>query len=151
MTGTAEAGATVTLYDTNGTTVLGTATADGAGNWSITSYGAGRRRHILTAKQTDMAGNIERGLGRRWRLRSTPLRRRRRARRTWWRRSIAARRARDNLTNDATPTLTRHGGEAGATVTLYDTDGTTVLGSATARRRGQLVDHQYDAGPGSHT
>ena len=33
----AEAGATVTLFDTNGTTVLGTATADGSGNWSITS------------------------------------------------------------------------------------------------------------------
>ena len=33
----AEAGATVTLFDTNGTTVLGTAVADAAGNWTITS------------------------------------------------------------------------------------------------------------------
>ena len=35
LTGTAEAGSTVTLYDTDGT-VLGTTTATG-GNWSITS------------------------------------------------------------------------------------------------------------------
>ena len=41
----AEAGATVTLYDTNGTTVLGTATADGSGNWSITSSTLGERQH----------------------------------------------------------------------------------------------------------
>ena len=37
ITGTAEANATVKLYDTDGTTELGSATADGAGNWSITS------------------------------------------------------------------------------------------------------------------
>ena len=38
MTGSgAEAGATVTLFDTNGTTVLGTTTADVNGNWTITS------------------------------------------------------------------------------------------------------------------
>ena len=54
----AEAGATVTLYDTNGTTVLGTATADGSGNWSITSSTLGDGGHTLTAKQTDMAGNV---------------------------------------------------------------------------------------------
>jgi hypothetical protein len=33
----AEANATVKLYDTNGTTLLGTTTAYGSGNWSITS------------------------------------------------------------------------------------------------------------------
>ena len=37
VTGTAEANSTVKLYDTDGTTQLGTATADGSGNWSITS------------------------------------------------------------------------------------------------------------------
>ncbi|MDX9843177.1 MAG: Ig-like domain-containing protein [Aquabacterium sp.] len=53
----AEAGSTVTLYDTDGTTVLGTATADGAGNWSITSSALGAGAHTLTAKVTDAAGN----------------------------------------------------------------------------------------------
>ena len=37
ITGSAESGSLVTLYDTDGTTVLGTATANGSGNWSITS------------------------------------------------------------------------------------------------------------------
>ncbi len=53
----AEAGATVTLFDTNGTTVLGTATADGSGNWSITSSTLSGGSYTLTAKQTDIAGN----------------------------------------------------------------------------------------------
>lgn len=53
----AEAGATVTLYDTDGTTVLGTATANGAGNWSITASALGAGAHTLTAKVTDAAGN----------------------------------------------------------------------------------------------
>src|SRR5207237_627771 len=55
--GSAEAGATVTLFDTNGTTVLGTGVADGSGNWSITSSALADGVHTLTAKQTDVAGN----------------------------------------------------------------------------------------------
>src|SRR4029079_1388018 len=54
----AEVGATVTLYDTNGSTVLGTAVADGSGNWSITSATLSEGSHSLTAKQTDLAGNV---------------------------------------------------------------------------------------------
>src|SRR5207244_1325931 len=53
----AEAGATVTLFDTNGTTVLGTGVADGTGNWSVTSSALAAGVHTLTAKQTDIAGN----------------------------------------------------------------------------------------------
>jgi len=56
ITGTAEAGSTVTLYDTDGTTVLGTAVATG-GNWSITSSVLAAGTHTLTAKATDVAGN----------------------------------------------------------------------------------------------
>ena len=37
ITGTAEVGSTVGLYDTNGTTLLGTAVAGAGGTWSITS------------------------------------------------------------------------------------------------------------------
>jgi hypothetical protein len=57
FTGTAESGATVTLYDTDGTTVLGTATATG-GNWSITASNMSAGSHTLTAKATDTAGNV---------------------------------------------------------------------------------------------
>src|SRR5882724_7587078 len=53
----AEVGATVTLFDTNGTTSLGTAVADASGNWSITSSTLTSGSHTLTAKETDIAGN----------------------------------------------------------------------------------------------
>nr|WP_282101194.1 Ig-like domain-containing protein [Aeromonas genomosp. paramedia] len=54
----AEVGATVTLYDTNGTTVLGTTTAALDGSWSITSSALSSGSHTLTAKVTDWAGNV---------------------------------------------------------------------------------------------
>jgi hypothetical protein len=57
LIGTAESGSTVTLYDTNGTTVLGTTTATG-GNWSITASTLAVGSHTLTAKATDAAGNV---------------------------------------------------------------------------------------------
>lgn len=58
FTGTAEANITVTLFDTDGATVLGTTTADGAGNWSITSDTLSEGTHTLTAAATDAAGNV---------------------------------------------------------------------------------------------
>jgi gliding motility-associated-like protein len=56
FTGTTESGATVTLYDSNGTTILGTAVAIG-GNWSITSSTLSSGSHTITAKATDTTGN----------------------------------------------------------------------------------------------
>ena len=58
FTGTAEIGATVKLYDTDGITQLGSTTADGAGAWSITSSTLSAGSHTLTAKATDAAGNV---------------------------------------------------------------------------------------------
>ena len=52
-----EAGATVTLYDTDGTTILGTTVADASGNWSINSSVLADGVHSFTVKQTDAAGN----------------------------------------------------------------------------------------------
>ncbi|MCC2634948.1 MAG: hypothetical protein K0S48_2834 [Ramlibacter sp.] len=57
FSGTAEAGATVHLYDTDGTTVLGTTTADGSGNWSITSSNLAEGAHTVTVRAVDAAGN----------------------------------------------------------------------------------------------
>jgi Ca2+-binding RTX toxin-like protein len=57
LTGTAEAGATVRLYDTDGTTLLGTTTADGSGSWSVTSASLAEGDHSLTLRTTDAAGN----------------------------------------------------------------------------------------------
>ncbi|SHE46364.1 autotransporter-associated beta strand repeat-containing protein [Marinomonas polaris DSM 16579] len=58
ITGTAEANATVTLYDTDDTTSLGTTIADGSGNWTITSSALSVGTHTLTTKVTDAAGNV---------------------------------------------------------------------------------------------
>ncbi|WP_336490494.1 Ig-like domain-containing protein [Methylobacterium nigriterrae] len=57
ITGTAEAGTAVTLYDTDGVTVLGSATATG-GNYSITSSTLAQGAHTLSVKATDAAGNV---------------------------------------------------------------------------------------------
>ncbi|MCA1325162.1 Ig-like domain-containing protein [Herbaspirillum sp. alder98] len=57
FTGTAEAGTTVTLYDTDGITVLGSAVATG-GNWSVTTSVLSEGLHIITARATDSAGNL---------------------------------------------------------------------------------------------
>ena len=56
ITGTAEAGSTVTIYDTDGTTVLGTGVATG-GTYTITTSVLSQGSHTLTAKATDAAGN----------------------------------------------------------------------------------------------
>ena len=62
LTGTAEANATVKVFD--GATLLGSATANGTGAWSYHH----RQRlpnatHSLTATATDAAGNTGAGLG----------------------------------------------------------------------------------------
>ena len=55
--GTSEAHASVSLFDTDGTTVLGNAVADGSGNWSITSSTLSVGPHTVSAAITDLAGN----------------------------------------------------------------------------------------------
>jgi len=55
LAGTAEAGATVKVYD--GTTLVGTTVADSSGNWSLTTSNLGAGAHSLTAIATDPAGN----------------------------------------------------------------------------------------------
>src|SRR5262249_39484338 len=55
LTGTAEANATVKVYD--GVTLLGTATANGSGAWSYTTATLSNATHSLTATATDAAGN----------------------------------------------------------------------------------------------
>lgn len=57
ISGSAASGATVTLYDTDGTTVLGTTTATG-GVWSITTSALSDGAHSLKAKALDALGNV---------------------------------------------------------------------------------------------
>ena len=133
VTGTGEAGSLVTLYDTDGLTVLGATTVRENGLWSLTSTELSEGSHALTARVTDMAGNVS--------APSSPL-------------LLAIDRTLpsapaltglapgsdtgvpgDNVTTRTTPTLTGVG-EAGSLVTLYDTDGVAVLGTATVQQDG---------------
>ncbi|WP_426074981.1 Ig-like domain-containing protein [Janthinobacterium sp. DSP2-3-3] len=129
ITGRAESGSTVTLYDSDGVTVLGTAVATG-GAWSITSSALGDGVHTLSAKAVDAAGNSSAA--------SSPL-------------SISIDSGApaapptpelsaasdsgasnsDGITNVSRPTITGRA-ESGSTVTLYDSDGVTVLGTTIA-------------------
>ncbi|NBY47763.1 MAG: hypothetical protein EBQ56_08335 [Proteobacteria bacterium] len=141
FTGVAEAHSYVTLYDTDGTTVLGTATVTGTivngaagttGTFSITSTALTDGIHSLTFKALDAAGNVSSA--------STALAV------TVDTATVApsaldlavasdtsgagtAGTTTDNLTNDTTPTITGTA-EAGSYVVLYDTDGSTILGTA---------------------
>ncbi|WP_157182095.1 Ig-like domain-containing protein [Methylobacterium sp. WSM2598] len=56
--GSSEAGSTVNLFDTDGTTVLRTANADATGSWSATLTNLSNVVHNFTAKATDLAGNV---------------------------------------------------------------------------------------------
>ena len=55
VTGTAEPGSTVKVYD--GTTVVGTAVADSSGNYTVTTSVLADGNHALSLKATDTAGN----------------------------------------------------------------------------------------------
>ncbi|UVW28130.1 Ig-like domain-containing protein [Massilia sp. H6] len=145
VTGTAAANATIKLYDTDGTTLLGTTTADGAGSWSITSSVLGAGSHSLRVTQTD-AGNQTSALSTGLALTIDT--------------SVAAPGAPalalasdsgtpgDGITNVATPTFTGLA-EANASVMLY-ANSNTLLGSTTADGSGNwsvtssaLSDGQY--------
>ncbi|MDV0439043.1 Ig-like domain-containing protein [Xanthomonas sacchari] len=56
IVGTAEAGATITVSDGNGT-LIGQATADASGNWSVTPGAALPNGTVISAIATDAAGN----------------------------------------------------------------------------------------------
>ena len=56
VTGTAEAGSKVSLYE--GTTLLGTGVANSSGNWTINTGSLSAGAHDFTATATDAAGNV---------------------------------------------------------------------------------------------
>ena len=122
--GTAEAGSTIKIYE--GTTLLGSAAANGSGAWTYTTSALTNGVHSLAATATDVAGNTS--------LASTALTV-----------TVAPGTPRiasfskdtgtvgDNITSDNTLTLNGTA-EAGSNVKVYD--GSTLLGSATANGSG---------------
>ncbi len=128
--GTAEPGSSVTLYDTNGTTVLGTGTANATtGVFAITTTALANGPHSITAQATDAAGNT----GTASATYALTI-------------DTIAPAAPTGLTLDPTTDSGTKGdgitnftqvkidgtAEPGSSVTLYDTDGTTVLGTGIA-------------------
>ena len=80
LSGTAEANSTVMVYD--GTTAVGTATANSTGAWSVTTSALSTGTHTMTAKAVDVAGNVSAAS-----CRSAVSSVGRRQRRTRWRRT----------------------------------------------------------------
>ena len=127
LNGTAEAGSTIKVYD--GSTLLGSATANGSGAWTYTTSALTDGAHSLTATATDVAGNTG--------VASTAL-------------NVTVDTTAplapsialfspdtgvlgDNITNVSTLTLSGTA-EANSTIKVYD--GSTLLGSATANGSG---------------
>ncbi|NHZ89355.1 DUF4214 domain-containing protein [Massilia sp. CCM 8733] len=145
--GKAEPDATVRLYDTDGITLIGTGVADGKGNWSIPSSTLAAGQHTVSARQTDLAGNvssasaaltvvIDTGAAPPGAPVLTP--------------KSDSGAVGDNVTRFATPTVSGSA-EAFASVQLFDTDGTTVLGTASANANGVWSISTSLLGEGSHT
>ncbi|MBR8315111.1 BapA prefix-like domain-containing protein [Burkholderia dolosa] len=122
LSGTAEAGSTITVYD--GTTQLGTTTADASGNWTFTpSTGLGEGAHAFTVTATDTAGNV-----------STP--------------SAAFAVMVDTIAPTATATITMLTDNTGATNDWTTGDTTPILGGTlnTALGAGEVVQVSIDGG-----
>jgi hypothetical protein len=128
--GTAEPGSTVTLYDTNGTSVLGTGVANATtGAFGITTSTLSSGNHTITAKAADAAGNV--GVASAGYAVAI---------------DSAAPAAPTALSLDSTTDSGTKGdgitnftqvkidgaAEPGSTLTLYDTNGTTVIGTGVA-------------------
>ncbi len=146
LSGRAEAYSTVNIY--NGTTLVATTQADANGNWSVSPTTAlGDNTYTLTATATDAAGNTsiaspgfsftvdtkapDAMTGLTVAADGTPL-------------------AAGASTNDTTPSISGVS-EQGATITIYDTDGTTVLGTTVAGIGGLWTVNLPVLGTGSHS
>ncbi len=131
--GTGVIDATALLYDTDGTTVLGTAVVDSAGNWTITSSTLADGTHSLTAKQTSgsqtSAASTVLSLKVDSAAPTTP------SAPTLDSASDSGTSTTDGITKIDTPVITGTT-EANSTVKLYDTDGITLLGTGTANNLG---------------
>ena len=142
FSGSAEAGSTVTLFD--GATAIGTGIA-AAGSWSITTSNLTDGTHSITAKTTDVAGNVSAASGAlsvkidtKAPLQSSP---------DLIATSDTGVSSTDNVTKTTTPTFTGTA-EVGSAVKLLD--GSTQIGSATASASGGWTITAPVLGQGTH-
>ena len=128
LTGTAEANSTAKIFD--GTTQIGTATANSSGAWSYTTAALADGAHSLTAKAMDAAGNTSAASAA---LAVTVNTQASGGAPTIASFSTDSGVVGDGITNDNTPTLT---GMAPANSTVQVYDGSTLLGTTTATSSG---------------
>ena len=128
LTGTAEANATVKVFD--GATMLGSTVANGGGAWSYATAALANGGHSLTATATDAAGNTGAGSAA---LAVTIAAPASPGVPTITSFSTDSGIVGDGITNDKTPTLT---GTAPANSTVQVYDGSTLLGTTTANSGG---------------
>lgn len=147
LSGTAEAGAIVSIYD--GTTLLGTVTVGADGRWSFTTPALGEGQHSLTVTVTDAAGNtspatspVDFTVDTQPPAAASDL-------------SLSGNSAgsttpvpNGSATDDNTPTLSGRG-EAGAIVSVYD--GQTLLGTAVVGASGSWSFTTPALSTGSHS
>jgi hypothetical protein len=147
VAGSADPGSEIRLYDGNNPTAIGSVTASADGSWSI-DLSLAEGSHSITAKAFDTAGNgsnasqvltvtVDRTAPA---VPQTPV---------LATGSDTGISNSDRLTANDKPTFTGTA-EAGATVTLYDTDG-SVIGSGTAVGGTWLITPTVALGNGSHT
>ncbi|MFM2153715.1 MAG: Leukotoxin, partial [Pseudomonadota bacterium] len=141
LSGTAEAGAVIELFE--GTTSLGQSEADGQGVWSVTTTALDDGKHVFTAKATDAASNAS-VVSESFEVTFDTT--------APGKPSIDAFAGNsgsttDNVTNDATPTLTGQA-EAGTTVTVFD--GSAKLGDTLVDASGTWSYTADVLGDGAH-
>ncbi|WP_163641621.1 Ig-like domain-containing protein [Pantoea agglomerans] len=147
LKGTAEAGATVTVYLDDSITPAGSTVADADGNWTLSLGTLTDRDYSWQVKVTDAAGNETRGKRATFRLDSSSV-------------ELSIDQANDDagsitgavlnggLTDDSTPEL-QGTAAAGAVVTISDQSG-AVLGSSTANSSGVWTFAVAELADGEH-
>ncbi len=130
FSGTATAGLTVTLYDSDGTTALGSTTSAGDGKWSITAATLDDGDHSITAVASNGEGTSSVPSA------SLTVTIDTKAPAAPGEPDLSAkfdsgRSATDNITSVTNPFFTGTALENGSTITLFDSDGTTILGTTT--------------------
>ncbi|WP_237712974.1 Ig-like domain-containing protein [Serratia sp. M24T3] len=145
LSGTAEAGSTVTIYD--GATAIGTAIATG-GNWTFTTADLTDGSHTFTVTSTDAAGNVSVASPATTVVIDTIAPDAVTVAASNNNGTAAIPIPQDGSTNDNTPALTGTA-EAGSLITI--SEGTNVLGTVTANSAGSWSFISSTLADGAHT
>jgi len=143
LSGTAEAGATVKVYD--GSRLIATVTADHDGHWSYRATGLSNGTHSFTATQTDVAGNVSAASAASTMTVDTVGLSAPSLVATFVDSGVSGT---DKITNATTVTLSRTA-EPGAIVKVYD--GSTLIATVTADSSGQWTYGATGLANGAHS